>query len=96
MDIAGWVLIGLGIVFLGAALIVAAREEVMKKPKGDLEGAGAEGVLTALASVLKELGGLPKWLALAVLGIGLIVFGTMMVAGRFPASSAVTAPANPT
>jgi len=80
MAIAGWVLIGLGILFLAVSLVAAAREEFAKKT---LEGTAesAQGILSALASVLAELAKLPKWLAMAVVGVALIVAGAMLVPG---------------
>lgn len=97
MTVVGWLLIVVGVLFLLLAFAAAARKWA---ETGSLESAGeggGGGAIEALTALLAELGKLPKWMLAALLGVLLIITGTLMVSGDFNkiVASYIEAPATP-
>ena len=78
--VVGWILIGLGILFVLGGLASAVAQEIRNTTATRFAGAqpGSAGFLTALSALLEALGRAPLWLALTTVGFLLIVFGATL------------------
>ena len=77
-NILGWGLIVVGFLFLILGLAAAARDVIKEsfQKNSSQESAVEKSVLEVLVNLINALAKAPKWLALTVVGIVLIVLGS--------------------
>jgi hypothetical protein len=82
--VVGWILIGLGILFVLGGLASAIAQELRRAAPGRFGGLAAEpaGFVAALSALIEALARAPLWLALTAVGFLLIVFGTTLALPR--------------
>ena len=83
MILVGKILFGVGIAFLVLALLAAAKD-ILSSPKpspADLREAFDP---AKIAELVKELGKLKTWLALAIFGVLMTVLGASLMSGMTP------------
>jgi sulfite exporter TauE/SafE len=79
MNILGWVLIVMGILFVLLGLANAGKT-TFSNIKG-IEPQSATGVINAVTELIKTISAAPIWLGTTAVGFALIYFGTRLASG---------------
>ncbi len=72
----GWILVVVGVLFILLGLAAAAKD-VLKK-EAQVEQKGDKSIWEILTELVKALTAAPQWLALTIIGIGLVVYGSSL------------------